>query len=641
MRFHSSSVYRFVTVRLPDIHKEVQCAICLGFLMIWLLLNVVYLMIGYGTNVVPCFYIPGIIRKTRTVMECLHRFCRACIDKSMRLGNNECPACRAHCASRRSLRDDSNYDTLIATLYPNIDKYEEEELAFHEEEMSCNKKLQSSMAEIFQRQTEALGKRRSTAKATAAAFVRRSQGNYRNHVSGRGGNGGRDTMAVSDDDDEEEANVNDVGKSYSSADEPSPDRRQKRRKRWGAPRSSPSQTAVNVDAGGGENDDFEFYRENNGASPLRVGNREAFLWGKNGARSQTRHGNTSGTNGRMVKSRMTKLVDHLRNLDYTVDEFDVHLTLVPLDKERIPSLQQPYLCCRPSLSIRHLCEYIALQTSVPAEEVQIYASMLQGGASAIKPFSSTDMANEDPLIGLQELEGQESVATLNSSFTGNQGELVSYLSQLTWLITFCGLVLLLTPSCYIFSILGHATPDGDNEDGVVPVADPCSRLPRPCRRRGPLHHRPRDDDHRPVPPLRDRVLHPVTLLHRRRRPVRGAPGAATAQFFEECDQVGAFCSRYVELHKPHLKATILRLRSSPAAALAIDFFATTMIDVADELGIPAYLYFTSSAATLALLLHAPTLHEKKNLPVVLDADEAVFIELLGMSPSPARWMPRS
>ncbi|XP_009417210.2 putative E3 ubiquitin-protein ligase RING1a isoform X4 [Musa acuminata AAA Group] len=357
---------QFVPVRLPDIRKEVQCAICLG-----------------------------IIRKTRTVMECLHRFCRACIDKSMRLGNNECPACRTHCASRRSLRDDSNYDTIIATLYPDIDKYEEEELAFHEEEMSCNKKLQASMAEIFQRQTESLGRRRSTAKATAAAFVRRSQGNYRNHVSGRGGNGGRDTMAVFDDDDEEEANVNDVGKSYSSADEPSPDRRQKRRK-----------------------------RENNGALPLRVGNREAFAWGKNGARSQTRHGNTSGTNGRKVKCRMTKLVDYLRNLDHTVDEFDVHLTLVPLDKERVPSLQQPYLCCQPSLSIRHLCEYIALQTSVPAEEVQIYAKMLQGGASAIKSLSSTDMANEDPLVGLQELEGQESVTTLNSSFTGNQGELV-------------------------------------------------------------------------------------------------------------------------------------------------------------------------------------------------------------------------
>lgn len=40
--------------------------------------------------------------------------------------NNECPACRTHCASRRSLRDDPNYDALISALYPDIDKYEEE-----------------------------------------------------------------------------------------------------------------------------------------------------------------------------------------------------------------------------------------------------------------------------------------------------------------------------------------------------------------------------------------------------------------------------------------------------------------------------------------------------------------------------------
>ncbi|EFJ38128.1 hypothetical protein SELMODRAFT_8697, partial [Selaginella moellendorffii] len=77
-----------ITVYLSEIRKEMQCPICLG-----------------------------IIRKTRTVMECLHRFCRECIDKSMRLGNNECPACRTHCASRRSLRDDPNFDSLIAALY--------------------------------------------------------------------------------------------------------------------------------------------------------------------------------------------------------------------------------------------------------------------------------------------------------------------------------------------------------------------------------------------------------------------------------------------------------------------------------------------------------------------------------------------
>lgn len=46
--------------------------------------------------------------------------------RSVIFRNNECPACRTHCASRRSLRDDPNYDALIAALYPDIDKYEAE-----------------------------------------------------------------------------------------------------------------------------------------------------------------------------------------------------------------------------------------------------------------------------------------------------------------------------------------------------------------------------------------------------------------------------------------------------------------------------------------------------------------------------------
>ncbi|KAG6482156.1 hypothetical protein ZIOFF_058787 [Zingiber officinale] len=365
----------------------------------------------------------GIIRKTRTVMECLHRFCRACIDKSMRLGNNECPACRTHCASRRSLRDDPNYDALIAALYPDIDKYEEEELSFHEEEMYRNKKLQESIAEIFRRQSEAVGKRKSTAKSTAAAFVRRSQGSYRNY--GRGGSCGRDaTAASSDDDDDDEANANDIVNNDSSADEPSPDRRpKKRRKRWSTPRSSPAK--INAGAGSDDNVDNEANREHIGTS-LQAGSRDILAWGKNGARSQTRHGNMSGLNGRMIKGgRITKLVDYLRSLDDNDDELDVYLTLVPLDKERVPNLEQLNLCCRPTLSIRHLCNYIALQTSIPSEEVQIYTRTLECGASATNQSSSMDTASSELFSGLQKLEEQESLLTLYNSFL-IKGELVSY-----------------------------------------------------------------------------------------------------------------------------------------------------------------------------------------------------------------------
>jgi len=101
----------------------------------------------------------GIIRKTKTIRECMHRFCEECIDKCMRFGfflelppyllinisyifslncvdylvviyflvincrKNECPICRTHCPDQLSLRDDPNYDALIALLCPDIDKF--------------------------------------------------------------------------------------------------------------------------------------------------------------------------------------------------------------------------------------------------------------------------------------------------------------------------------------------------------------------------------------------------------------------------------------------------------------------------------------------------------------------------------------
>ncbi|KAJ0966204.1 hypothetical protein J5N97_027342 [Dioscorea zingiberensis] len=388
----------FILVKLSEIRKEVQCPICLG-----------------------------IIRKTRTVMECLHRFCRECIDKSMRLGNNECPACRTHCASRRSLRDDPNYDSLISALYPDIDKYEEEELAFHEDEKTRNKKIQASIAETFRRQSEALGRKRSTAKATAVAFIRRS--NYRNahgqsnYLRGRVRSGGRDTLlACSDEEEEEDVNGNDGGKDSSSADERSPDVRPKRCKRWTAPRSSPARTSTNADNGSEENDDLEAGRENIGTSPLIAGN---LAWGKNGARSQTRHGNASGSNGRFIKGgRMSKMVEFLRNLDEKDDEFDLHVTLLPLDKSLLPQLEQPYLCCRPTLSVRHLCQFIALQMSVQAEQVEIFIKKAQDGSLAIKPSNLEDKTQFNPSEENQVLAADESLAGLHASFSSHQSDLV-------------------------------------------------------------------------------------------------------------------------------------------------------------------------------------------------------------------------
>ncbi|KAF8391321.1 hypothetical protein HHK36_023625 [Tetracentron sinense] len=356
----------------------------------WLLLAILE-----EEKLISRFVWPGIIRKTRTVMECLHRFCRECIDKSMRLGNNECPACRTHCASRRSLRDDPNYDALIAALYPDIDKYEEEELAFHEEEKTRNKQIQASIAQTFRRQTEALGRRR-----TPAAFVRRSQSNYyRNpHMRGRRNFRGSELQGSDDDVD---ANGNDGGKDSSSADEHCTDVKQKRCRRWGGPRFSlPSSAAANADGGCDEND-LEVSRESISASPGLVGNPEVLVWGKGGVRSHTRYGSASGGGGRNARSsRLTKLVDYLRNLEGNDDE------------------------------------YVALQTSVKAEEVEIlvvkepcYTAPDQY-VSALNPSTSTDNSmpksrDVNPCKGqLQILEAQETLARLQANCTSSRGHLI-------------------------------------------------------------------------------------------------------------------------------------------------------------------------------------------------------------------------
>ncbi|GMJ14687.1 ARABIDOPSIS THALIANA RING 1A, RING 1A [Hibiscus trionum] len=367
----------YVVIKLSDIRKEVQCPICLG-----------------------------IIRKTRTVMECLHRFCRECIDKSMRMGNNECPACRTHCASRRSLRDDPNYDALIAALYPDIDKHEEEEFTLHEEEKARNKQIQASIAQTLHRQSEVMGRKR-TVKGTASATPRRSNCRYQGRRKYR-----TSEHQVSNDNNED---ANENGSTGSSlVDEDLTEVKPKRLKRWEGRFSQPSSAATSANGVGDENDsevnreplgvstalgaservqlgagsirshtahgslsgdenDSEVNKEPLGLFAAFSGISERLHWGAGGIRSHTRHGSLSGGNGKNTRnSRLSKLVDCLRNLDEKDDKLDIYLMLVSVDEQRIPHLQRPYLCCKPTLLVRHLCQYVALQTSLQASEIEIY-----------------------------------------------------------------------------------------------------------------------------------------------------------------------------------------------------------------------------------------------------------------------------
>ena len=67
----------------------------------------------------------GVLRNTVTVMQCLHRFCSDCMERNLRsMSKKQCPACRIHVPSRRSLQRDYRVDALISKIIPNISKFE-------------------------------------------------------------------------------------------------------------------------------------------------------------------------------------------------------------------------------------------------------------------------------------------------------------------------------------------------------------------------------------------------------------------------------------------------------------------------------------------------------------------------------------
>jgi hypothetical protein len=63
-----------------------------------------------------------------------------------------------------------------------------------------------------------------------------------------------------------------------------------------------------------------------------------------------------------------------------------------------------------------------------------------------------------------------------------------------------------------------------------------------------------------------------------------------------------FISLLIQKHKNNIKNTLLNLNSIDSrsdsvklAALFVDMFSTTIIDVANEISVPCYLFFTSPA----------------------------------------------
>ncbi|XP_044485128.1 anthocyanidin 3-O-glucosyltransferase 2-like [Mangifera indica] len=104
----------------------------------------------------------------------------------------------------------------------------------------------------------------------------------------------------------------------------------------------------------------------------------------------------------------------------------------------------------------------------------------------------------------------------------------------------------------------------------------------------------------------------------------------------------------IELHKPLFKEAVSKLVLSKSASddspklvgFVLDMFCTSMIDVADEFGVPSYIFFTTGAALLGLMLHLQALHDEQNKQTVdlKDSDSELEVPSL-VNKLPAKVLP--
>ncbi|KAJ6921728.1 hypothetical protein NC652_015611 [Populus alba x Populus x berolinensis] len=114
------------------------------------------------------------------------------------------------------------------------------------------------------------------------------------------------------------------------------------------------------------------------------------------------------------------------------------------------------------------------------------------------------------------------------------------------------------------------------------------------------------------------------------------------------DHPAKFVTSLIESQKPHVKEVVSKLitqselnpKPPRLACFVLDMFCTGMIDVANEFGVPSYIYFTSSAAFLGFQFHMQDLHDKQevDLTELKDVDAEFEIPTL-VNPLPVKVFP--
>ncbi|KAG2316061.1 hypothetical protein Bca4012_066904 [Brassica carinata] len=104
---------------------------------------------------------------------------------------------------------------------------------------------------------------------------------------------------------------------------------------------------------------------------------------------------------------------------------------------------------------------------------------------------------------------------------------------------------------------------------------------------------------------------------------------------------------YIDSFKPRVRATVEKLTHDPGqpesrlAGFVVDMFCTAMMDVANEFGVPSYLFYTSNATFLGLQSHVQYLNDVKKYDVSdLKNSDTAELEVPSLSrPLPVKSFP--
>ncbi|KAI5658724.1 hypothetical protein M9H77_27517 [Catharanthus roseus] len=97
---------------------------------------------------------------------------------------------------------------------------------------------------------------------------------------------------------------------------------------------------------------------------------------------------------------------------------------------------------------------------------------------------------------------------------------------------------------------------------------------------------------------------------------------------------------FIENHKSVIKQAIIDhilSKSIPLAGLVIDLFCSSMVDLAKELGVPSYLFFTSAATFLGLVLQIPVHYTRSGRE--FDVSDPDWVIPAFVNPLPTRVLP--